>query len=159
MNVSKHLALSGSAAVILLSGCVYDNYGTNGYGNTYQQGYGQQAPNGYGQQPAQGGYAQTPQAPQGGYAQTPPAGYGAESGDVVTYPGDTGGAPAYGGNTGGTYTPPATTPSAGGRTYSVQKGDSLYRIGKKYGVSMQEIIRSNGLSNTTIHPGQELIIP
>ena len=32
-------------------------------------------------------------------------------------------------------------------------------IGKKYGVSMQEIIRANGLSNTTIHPGQELIIP
>ena len=156
MNVSKHLALAAVTAA-LLSGCYYDDYSTNGYGDPYQQqggAYGNPQGSYYGDtagQPTQGGYG-------GGQSSD----YGSESGDVVTYPGDVGnGAPTYGygGSADGGYSAPAPAPSGSGRTYSVQKGDNLYRIGKKYGVSMQEIIRANGLSNTTIHPGQELIIP
>ena len=162
MNLTKHLALCGATAA-LLSSCYYDDYGTNGYGAPNQQqvdAYGNPTQGTYGG----GTYGQPqPQQPaQSGYGVTPPSGYGSESGDVVTYPGDSGGgATAYDGSTttGSGYSAPATTPSSSGRNYTVQKGDNLYRIGKKYGVSMQEIIRANGISDTTIHPGQELIIP
>ncbi|MBS3975746.1 MAG: LysM peptidoglycan-binding domain-containing protein [Syntrophomonadaceae bacterium] len=43
--------------------------------------------------------------------------------------------------------------------YTVQKGDSLFIIGKKFGVSPQAIQQANNLSNTAIYPGQELTIP
>ena len=149
MNRSKHIVLSGAAAV-LLSSCSYDDY--SGYGDPYQQ---QGEAYGDSQQGNYGGYDYRQQPAQSGYGGGQTSDYGSESGDVVTYPGDSGGgAPNYSG-----YGNPSPSPDGSGRTYSVQKGDNLYRIGKKYSVSMQEIIRANGLSNTTIHPGQELIIP
>lgn len=44
-------------------------------------------------------------------------------------------------------------------TYTVTKGDTLFIIGTKYGVSYQEIMRLNNLSSTVIYPGQQLRIP
>lgn len=44
-------------------------------------------------------------------------------------------------------------------TYTVQKGDSLYLIGKKYGVSIQEIKNANGLTGNVIYSGRKLNIP
>ena len=47
-------------------------------------------------------------------------------------------------------------------TYTVQSGDSLSKIGSKYGVSWQAIFEANRdkLDNPDlIHPGQELAIP
>lgn len=45
-------------------------------------------------------------------------------------------------------------------TYTVVPGDSLYKIGQRFGVSVQEIQSANGLGNrTSIQPGQKLSIP
>lgn len=42
--------------------------------------------------------------------------------------------------------------------YVVKQGDTLYSISKRYGVSVQEIKRANGLVDNTISIGQELIL-
>lgn len=45
------------------------------------------------------------------------------------------------------------------RYHVVRKGESLYRIAKKYGVSVRELYRLNHLSpKSTIHPGQRLMV-
>lgn len=44
-------------------------------------------------------------------------------------------------------------------THTVAKGENLYRIGLKYGISYKEIMRANNLERTTIHPNQVLVIP
>jgi LysM repeat protein len=44
-------------------------------------------------------------------------------------------------------------------TYTVQAGDSLFRISQQFGVSITAIMQANGLSNTLIYSGQQLIIP
>lgn len=43
--------------------------------------------------------------------------------------------------------------------YVVQKGDTLYTIAKKYGITTNEIIDFNMLTNNTIYPNQVLLIP
>lgn len=43
-------------------------------------------------------------------------------------------------------------------TYTVQKGDSLYKIGKKYNTTYQSIIKDNKLKSSLIYPGQKLYI-
>ena len=43
--------------------------------------------------------------------------------------------------------------------YKVQRGDSLYSIARKYGISVDDIISVNNLNNNTISIGQELKIP
>lgn len=43
-------------------------------------------------------------------------------------------------------------------TYTVKSGDSLFKIGKAYNVSYQDIINVNNLSSTVIYPGQQLVI-
>ena len=43
--------------------------------------------------------------------------------------------------------------------YVVQSGDSLYSIAQKLGVSLQDLIEINDLTNTNLSIGQELIIP
>lgn len=48
---------------------------------------------------------------------------------------------------------------SGATSYQVQAGDSLYRIGLRFGVDDQAIIRANGLTSALIYPGQMLLIP
>ena len=45
------------------------------------------------------------------------------------------------------------------KTYIVQKGDSLYTISRRYGVSVDDIKRVNNLKSNTLSIGQELLIP
>ena len=50
----------------------------------------------------------------------------------------------------------------GGNTYTVQSGDSLSKIGQKYGITWQQIFEANKdkISDPDkIYPGQELTIP
>ena len=45
-------------------------------------------------------------------------------------------------------------------TYTVKAGDSLYSIAKNYsGVSAQDIMNFNGMSNSNIKPGMKIKIP
>lgn len=43
--------------------------------------------------------------------------------------------------------------------YTVQKGDTLYAIAKKYGTTIGELMDTNMLTSNVIYPGQVLIIP
>ncbi|WHY86711.1 glycoside hydrolase family 18 protein [Neobacillus novalis] len=43
--------------------------------------------------------------------------------------------------------------------HEVQAGDSLFTIGSRFGISIDEIRRVNGLEKTNIVPGQALLIP
>jgi len=43
--------------------------------------------------------------------------------------------------------------------YYVKKGDSLFTIGQKYGVSADYVKQTNGLKSTVIYPGQKLWVP
>ena len=45
------------------------------------------------------------------------------------------------------------------RTHRVRSGESLYTIGKRYGVSVDRLKAVNGLRRNTIRVGQELVIP
>ena len=44
-------------------------------------------------------------------------------------------------------------------THTVKSGESLFKIGKKYGVTAQQIKDANGLKSDNIQPGQKLTIP
>ncbi|MEW6448816.1 MAG: LysM peptidoglycan-binding domain-containing protein [Bacillota bacterium] len=44
-------------------------------------------------------------------------------------------------------------------SYTVLPGDSLYKIGEKFGTTVQAIQEANGLKTTVIYPGQILTIP
>jgi LysM repeat protein len=59
---------------------------------------------------------------------------------------------------------PATASAAAGvttgqTTYRVQSGDSLYKIGRRYGVSLTALMTANGLTSYVIFIGQVLTIP
>lgn len=56
---------------------------------------------------------------------------------------------------------PATSPTGKKepRYHKVRNGESLYRIGRKYGISIRELCRLNNISaSKAIHPGQKLIV-
>jgi membrane-bound lytic murein transglycosylase D len=54
--------------------------------------------------------------------------------------------------------PPAQA-AGGPGTYMFQKGDTLYDISRKFGVSISDLRRINGLSTSRIYPGEVLRIP
>ena len=43
--------------------------------------------------------------------------------------------------------------------YTVEKGDSLWKIAQKYNISVAELIEKNNLIDLTIQIGQKLLIP
>ncbi|MTV48589.1 LysM peptidoglycan-binding domain-containing protein [Heliobacillus mobilis] len=49
--------------------------------------------------------------------------------------------------------------SGGPNIYLVQKGDSLYFIALKYGISVDSLKQNNNLASNVITPGQVLVIP
>ena len=53
----------------------------------------------------------------------------------------------------------APASSASGKTYTVQKGDTLSAIAKKNGVSVKALMDANGLKSSTIRVGMKLRIP
>lgn len=55
---------------------------------------------------------------------------------------------------------PEPLPTPAPEVYVVQKGDSVYKIAKRYGTTMRSIILANNLRNPDlIYPGQILYIP
>jgi LysM repeat protein len=61
---------------------------------------------------------------------------------------------------GETPVPSATsTPQAQYIIHVVQRGENLYRISLRYGVTVQAIMVANGLTNNIIYVGQQLRIP
>ena len=62
-----------------------------------------------------------------------------------------------------TVTPNATQaalpPSATPNIYTVQGGDVLSAIAAKYSIPVDDIVAANGMKDTLLHPGQQLIIP
>ena len=57
--------------------------------------------------------------------------------------------------TGTKYTPPGVS----GDTYTVQRGDTLYSIANKYGITVAELKSANNLTSNFLNVGQQLIIP
>ena len=59
-----------------------------------------------------------------------------------------------------TPTPAPTLPPRGGeREYTVQSGDSLYAIARRFGVTIEALRKRNGLTSDFLRVGQRLIIP
>lgn len=54
---------------------------------------------------------------------------------------------------------PYSSPGVSSNTYVVKKGDSLYSIANKLGVSVEALKASNGISGNLINVGQVLTIP
>jgi hypothetical protein len=54
---------------------------------------------------------------------------------------------------------PGPQAAAGGNTIEVRQGDTLYRIGRAYGVTVPALMQANNLPNEAIRPGQRLVIP
>lgn len=52
-----------------------------------------------------------------------------------------------------------SSPVSAATSYTVKSGDSLYKIGQYYGVSVTSLKTTNGLKSNTIYPGQKLVIP
>lgn len=80
-------------------------------------------------------------------------------GTTLTIPSASGSAAPAGTSTSA---PAATVPAAPQRTlvpYVVQKGDTLYGISRKFGITVEELVALNALGSTTIKPGQTLKVP
>ena len=46
----------------------------------------------------------------------------------------------------------------GGGSHTVSKGDTLYRLSKQYGVTVDDLKAWNNLTDNTIHVGQEIVV-
>lgn len=54
---------------------------------------------------------------------------------------------------------PAPAPAATAKVHTVVRGDSLWSIGKKYGVSIDSIKKANGMTRDIVVLGAKLKIP
>lgn len=54
---------------------------------------------------------------------------------------------------------PAAQTNASGWVYTVQRGDSLWKVARKVGLSTTTLKRASGLQRNTLTPGQKLWIP
>ena len=55
---------------------------------------------------------------------------------------------------------PTTAPATGETTHTVQRGDTLYSIARRYGTTVEAIAAANGITNPNlIRVGQKLTIP
>lgn len=54
---------------------------------------------------------------------------------------------------------PATAPKPAATVYRVRQGDNLYKIAKKYGTTVDKILKANNLADTNLKVGQRLKIP
>lgn len=61
-------------------------------------------------------------------------------------------------NRGGGDSPITGTVHESNTAYTVQRGDTLYRIARNHGVTVDHILRTNHLTSTVINPGQTLTI-
>ncbi|CAL5342760.1 unnamed protein product [Camellia sinensis] len=52
-----------------------------------------------------------------------------------------------------------TVPESSTKTIEIVRGDTLWGLSRKYGVSIEEIKEANGLTGDTIYAGKKLIIP
>ena len=57
------------------------------------------------------------------------------------------------------YTGYEEVPNTESDLYVVRRGDSLWSISKKYGISVDELKRINNLGNDTLFVGQQLLVP
>ena len=55
--------------------------------------------------------------------------------------------------------PPAAVPVKGKRTHLVQSGENLWKIARKYKVSIDALKKANQLETDKLRPGKELVIP
>ena len=79
-----------------------------------------------------------------------------EAASVYQNPAPNGGSEYYTPPQGQAYTPPAT---AGVATHTVQKGDTLYNLSRRYGTTVSAIRQNNGISGDLIRIGERLSIP
>lgn len=64
------------------------------------------------------------------------------------------------GNVAGSETQASPSPQAQGQKYTVQSGDTLYEIGKKFKVDWHSIAEVNGIDNAgALKVGSQIIIP
>ena len=49
-------------------------------------------------------------------------------------------------------------PPSGANRYQVQRGDSLYDIARRHGMSVDSLKQMNKLRDNMIHPGQNLLV-
>jgi flagellum-specific peptidoglycan hydrolase FlgJ len=61
-------------------------------------------------------------------------------------------------NDGNTFEKPIVVEKSKANTYKVRKGDTLYAIGKKFGISVDLIKKLNNLKDNTISIGQKLFV-
>ena len=47
----------------------------------------------------------------------------------------------------------------GGDSIEVRSGDTLYGLSRRHGVSVNELMRANGLTSSNLQPGQRLVLP
>jgi len=64
-----------------------------------------------------------------------------------------------GGSGGGDRAQPTPAATSGGRTYTIQSGDTCYGIAQSYGVSVDELVARNGLDCDALQPGTVISIP
>lgn len=77
------------------------------------------------------------------------SGYGASGSNAGGYSG------------GSSYVPSAaqSAPAGTGDVIEVRPGDTLYGLSRRHGVSVNELMRVNGLTSSSLQPGQRLTVP